>query len=271
MLNMSSQNSSQNPNDGVGSLYNQVNQWSIGASFAFWTSLVVSMLSLVLEKHQLNQAFNNLATTICILSSAIYGLISYHIRLNLFPQAEQVRRKLLLSDSFGVALLPEKTVNYYNNPCPSSVARLGLNAMESAFFTSTICSSMYKRAMLKSGLCVITLVLACLNRDTPLSVISWVFQGVMSVYVIGRFKHIGFLLKESKEVYEQLYTVYTNKIFLYSPEGRVSLIEAFGKYEAAKAYAGICLNTDDYDRLNPSLTVQWEHIVTTLELSPAVE
>src|SRR6266545_93908 len=70
-----------------------------------------------------------------ILIVVMYFIVRYSSVLFFLPNAEKMRRKQLISNSFAIPLTHEKTEEYYNNPYSPSVKRLGANVLENSLFS----------------------------------------------------------------------------------------------------------------------------------------
>ncbi|MBD1892919.1 hypothetical protein [Coleofasciculus sp. FACHB-SPT9] len=69
-----------------------------------------------------------------------------------------------------------------------------------------------------------------------------------------------------EQVYEELYSHFLHKLGQDSFPSAANVLDAFVNYEAAKSSAGILLSTNDFNKLNPFLSKQWEEICNKLDI-----
>ncbi|MDD5760225.1 MAG: hypothetical protein PHI06_14225 [Desulfobulbaceae bacterium] len=106
----------------------------------FW---VVAFLSLCMPySATVGEGFHNSLKGVFIVFVLVYFAISQLSRFWLVPLAEEMRRKQILSDSFGTPLSHDKTSLYYNNDYSPSVCRLGANTMENTLFSKEVAARM---------------------------------------------------------------------------------------------------------------------------------
>ena len=187
-------------------------------------------------------------------------------RLYLFPKAENMRRKQLLSDAFGTPLSHNRTNLYYNNQCPPSVQRVGANTMENALFSKEIAGAMLIRRRIIVGGYIVVWLLAFSLRLNNLTVIMWMTQIVFSGHIVAKWLNLEVLHARHERVYETLHHYFLHQISQDSERAIASVLDAFVWYEAAKSSAGVMLSTKIFQKLNPSLTQKWNRIREELKI-----
>lgn len=199
-----------------------------------------------------------------------YFSISQISSLYLVPRAELMRRKQLLSDSFGIPLSQDYTSLYYNNSFSPSVQRLGANTMENALFSKEIVS----RMLVRKRFIIVGYLLAWFSafslRHNNLELLTWITQLVFSGEIIVEWLKLEILRFRHERTYEELYSHFLNKLGQDSPSAIANVLNAFVSYEAAKSNAGILLSTDDFQKLNPSLSDRWKSTCKKLDMQAQI-
>ncbi|MEH2223151.1 hypothetical protein [Nostoc sp.] len=195
-----------------------------------------------------------------------YFSISQVSSLYLVPRAELMRRKNLLSDSFGVPLSHEHTSLYYNNSFSPSVQRLGANTMENALFSKEIASKMLGRKRVIILGYLLGWFFAFSLRYDNLQLLMWITQLVFSAEIISEWLKLEILRFRHERTYEELYYHFLHKIGQDSSRAIANVLNALVNYEAAKSNAGILLSTKDFQELNPILSNRWKKICQELDI-----
>ena len=201
-----------------------------------------------------------------ILSVIIHSVLVHFNGFYLIPRAENLRRRQLLSDAFGVPLTPEKTQLYYNNEISPSMLKLGVNVMENSFFTKHVCGEMAKNERIKILIYTVLWLIAILNRNTDLGLLLTLTQVLFSSEVIIHWLKTELLRFRNETTYDKLYALLLNKDASEDQNMTAGILDSFAFYEASKASASIKQSTKIFNRLNPGLTKQWEKIRVQLQL-----
>jgi hypothetical protein len=109
-------------------------------------------------------------------------------------------------------------------------------------------------------------IVALLNRNTDLALGAAMAQAVFSEQIVSRWIRLEWLRMRFERIYDGLYRLVQTTTNFNKDEIRVRVIEAFGDYETGKGYGGITLSAKIFERLNPSLSVEWAEIRKTLNL-----
>ena len=203
---------------------------------------------------------------IFLVSVLTFFSISQVSSLYLVPRAEIMRRKQLFSDSFGLPFSEDHTSLYYNNLFSPSVQRLGANTMENALFSKEIAARMLgRKRIIIMGYIIVWLVIFSI-RHNNLEILTWITQLVFSGEILTEWLKLEILRFSSEQTYKELYSHFLHKLGQDSPSSKANVLNAFVTYEAAKSTAGILLSTNDFKRLNPTLSKQWEQICKELDM-----
>ncbi|MAP34710.1 MAG: hypothetical protein CME75_02740 [Halomonas sp.] len=224
----------------------------------FWVNALLSLT--ILLSLDIPALWQQLLPILFILTVLIQFVASQVNRFYLIPRAEQLRRKQMLSDSFGAPLSHDKTALYYNNGYAPSIKRLGANTMENAFFSSEVAGKMLinKRALVL--LYIACWILVFSFRDTDLDIMMWITQIVFSGEIIAQWFSLEALRSRQERTYERLHTYFLHKIGSDSAKEIATILDAFVAYETAKSSSSCLLSSKLFHKLNPSLTKKWEQI-----------
>lgn len=212
-------------------------------------------------------------TLLTILQPVFIVLVLIHFslsqisKLHLFPKAENMRRKQFLSDSFGSPLTHDRTSLYYNNEWPPSIQRLGANTMENALFSKEIAEAMLRRRRIIIGGYIVVWLLAFSLRVNNLTVIIWITQLIFSGRIVAQWLNLEVLHARYEQVYDRLHHHFLHEIGQDSERAIASVLDVFVWCETAKSSAGIMLSTKVFQRLNPSLTEEWNRIREELKIN----
>lgn len=196
----------------------------------------------------------------------IYFSSSQISSLYLIPRAELMRRKQLLSNSFGIPFSQDHTSLYYNNSFSPSVQRLGASTMENALFSKEIVSRMLVRKRVVIFGYLLTWLFAVALRHNNLELLTWITQLIFSGEILAEWLKLEILRLRHDRIYDELYSHFFYKLGKDSPAAIANLLNAFVSYEAAKSNAGILLSTKDFQKLNPILSDKWKSICQELDM-----
>lgn len=245
--------------DGLEPYYKPVGELDDWISRTFWLSAVLSVV--VLFEDQIPWTALRGAPELLFLLAVLTQLIfSLYLRFYIFPKAELKRRRQLVSDSLGVALIPEKTQMYYNNELAPSMARLGANVLENSFFAKAISNRMVNRERVITFSYFLIWILAVSWRRTDLGLVVIITQTLFSSEVIEKWLRLEFLCQKNENYYDQLYDTFLHKVDFNSPSVIASIIDTFASYEVTKGMAGVRLSESIFTSMNPKLSVEWDDI-----------
>ncbi|MBL1176812.1 hypothetical protein [Pantanalinema sp. GBBB05] len=231
----------------------------------FWLNTVLSFI-MPYSASILGKEWSGMLQSIFLVLVLVYFSISQISSLYLVPRAELMRRKQLLSDSFGIPLSQEHTSLYYNNSFSPSVQRLGANTMENALFSKEIALRMLVRKRFIIVGYLLGWLLAFSLRHNNLELLTWITQLVFSGEIIAEWLKLEILRFRHERTYDELYSHFLHKLGQDSPRAIANVLNAFVSYEAAKSNAGILLSIDDFQKLNPILSERWKSICQKLDM-----
>lgn len=225
----------------------------------FWVSVILS-LAVFYENRITLLGWHEWSSVLFIVVVAVHLLLSLFLEFYLMPQADGKRRKQLLSNSFNIPLVPEKTQGYYNNPLAPSIARLGANLLENLLFTKSISSRMASKERIKVLIYFVIWIFALSWRSTELGLAVIITQTLFSSEILALWIRIELLRHQSEILYNELYNSFLHKINFENPDGVAAAIDSLVAYETAKAMTRVRLSSSIFNELNPTLSVEWNKI-----------
>jgi hypothetical protein len=231
----------------------------------FWLITLISLFLLHPSSIIGNRLFNIIQTSF-LTFTLIHFSLSQISRFYLIPKAEKMRRKQLLSDSFGSRLSHERTSLYYNNKYTPSVKRLGANTMENAFFTQEITAEMLITKRWITCIYLIVWVILFTLRHDNLELLTKMTQIIFSGEILASWIKLEVLHFRAEKTYDQLHDHFLHDISDDNPKAIANVLDAFVAYESAKSSAGILLSQKIFCCLNPTLSSKWMQIRSDLNM-----
>lgn len=243
--------------DDVSKYYDISNKADTLSTWLFWLNIVLSVGVLLFNSH--NTVVKILMVIIIILSFTC-PIISVIDDCFWWFKAESVRRKSCIKEAFNVDTINENVEMYYNNDLQPSFNKYVMNSFENTFFSKNIAEKMLVGSAVKSLISLIIFILFCIvvkNDDIVLIVAQTVFS---ANYLCGTMS-----LCVYKSRLEALYNDYYNNIVSVGANThnqKVLLLADIVEYESIKAYYKIRLSTKAFNKLNSSLSTEWESIAS---------
>lgn len=240
----------------------------------FW---IIALLSLATLEHArlpisvsryLQLDYVNVAFVLSTITYFLLSLFSTHV---LLWNAERARRKQFLTDALGVPLTQDRTIEYYNNTLIPSIARIGANTMENAFFSKSIAERMLVRVRIVTGAYILVWLALMVSRGTSLQWIIVVSHVVFSGQLIARWLTLEALRVRHQSTYEQLHDYFRHKVGAENNTGVATIIDSFAGYESTKAATGVLLSSKVFGELNEKLSADWTKVREDLEISEDIE
>lgn len=245
--------------------YKPLSRASALSDGAFIVTAILSITALQVDKTVYPKLYDavQIAFVVGVVTVFVMGLA---IRLYWGPRAEDKRRQDLLSNSFSVALIHDQSTGYYNNDETNPFKRLGAALLENSLFSKTIALEMLKWERARTAIYVVIWIVAALNRTTDLGLAAAMAQAVFSEQLISKWIRLEWLRMRFERVYESLFALFQTTTNFNRENVRAHVIEIFGNYETGKAYGGVNLSSKIFNRLNPSVSEEWERIRSALKL-----
>lgn len=250
--------------DEVSRYYDPAVKIELTGKYLFALIAIISLLMPYANK--LDASAQNYLQAVFISIVAVYFTLAQIPRFYLVPRAERMRRKQLLSNSFGTALSLDMTSLYYNNAYSPSLIRLGANVMENSFFSKEVSGKMLIKSRFVTGAYAIAWLIAITLKHNNLEVLISITQLVFSAEIIAQWMNLEFLHFRYERIFEQLHAHFLHEIGEESHRAVATIIDAFVEYEAAKSSAGLLLSSKIFFKLNPMLTARWDQIRKDLKI-----
>ena len=186
------------------------------------------------------------------------------LRLYLTPRAEDKRRQDFFSSACNVSLIHQQTDGYYNNDFKDPIKRMAAQMLENSLFTKEITLRMARHERVKAAVYLLVWLTLLHYRRTDLGWIVAASQAIFSEQIISKWLRIEWLRIRSEKTFEDVF-----KLFQTRPavaQFNAHALDAVSMYESSKATAAITLSSKIFDKLNPSLSVEWDKIKTTLKM-----
>jgi len=239
-----------------------VEMWAGGL---FYVVAALSFAALALDRQEYPRTYDSLHI-LFIVGVIFHFIVGIFIRLYLTPRAEDKRRQELISNSFGASLLHERTIGYYNNKQKLPFLRLGASVLENSFFSKSISLEMAKNMRFKMMTYSIIWIFVALNRSSDLSLIAAAAQVLFSEELFAGWIRTEWSRTRFEGIYDELYQLMHNRRGNLERKIRANILYIVLKYEAGKAYGGVNLSTGIFEKMNSSLTEEWNRISLTLNL-----
>lgn len=201
-----------------------------------------------------------------IVVAIVYFIISQTSRFYLIPKAEKMRRRQMLSNSFGAPISHDNTSLYYNNQYEPSIQRLGANTFENSLFSKEIASKMLFGKRLITGIYFLAWLIAFTLSQKNIEVLICITQLFFSGEILAQWINLEVLRFRHESTYDQLHNHYYHRIGDDSNYSLATILDAFVSYESAKSSAGLLLSSKTFNNLNPSLTDKWNQIRKELKM-----
>lgn len=186
------------------------------------------------------------------------------LRLYLTPRAEDKRRQDFFSSACNVSLIHQQTDGYYNNDFKDPIKRMAAQALENSLFTKEITLRMARNERARAAIYLFIWLVLLHYRRTDLGWIVAASQAIFSEEIISKWLRVEWLRIRSEKTFEDIF-----KLFQTRPtvtQFNAHTLDSVSMYESSKATAAITLSSKIFDKLNPSLSAEWEAIKTTLKI-----
>jgi hypothetical protein len=233
--------------------YSNAETWERVLTALMWAAAVTCILSVTFApadgslSHALRAAFVWLVV--------LNFVLSLYARLWIFGLADENRRNLLISDSVGSPLTPEKAFGYYNNSERPSLTRLLFNLAENSFFSQELVT---KEIKAQAPLTIILLVaFALLWRHGTIHVFeAAAIALVFTDQILGRTIRMFWMRSQ----YRRCYSACINELLGGPTDATAGLARAMAllcAYEQTKARGVVRPRDRTFKRHNASLTAEW--------------
>lgn len=210
-------------------------------------------------------SFNDskLVVYLLILSNVIYVVLSFYVDLILKNDAENERRKTMISNAFDVNITSNKTKNYYNNKLAPSIKKLGVDSFESTLFTRENLCYMIKINGIKMLFIVIMWIIIIFNIGEENTLLTLV-QGMFSAEILLNYFKMVYYYARVKKIYDGFYILFVTKKYNQDKDLPI-LIDYVIEYESVKSYCHIMLSSNFFNKTNNILSEKWNEIQNNIK------
>lgn len=243
--------------------YSPIGLFKSLSGILFWINVLLSISILFLVNFEL---LKSVVIILFIVCTALYFIVENSLSILIIPNVEEKRRIHLLSNSLGINLDIENTNLYYNNKLSPSIIRLGANILENTLFANRVTSEMAKKDRIVVAMYFIIWLICITIRITNLEFISIVSQTLFASTIIPSYVRLEILRMQNKKIHDELYRIYLIRDETSESKLIPLILDAFVKYESAKAYSGVKQSSGVFHKLNDSVTKEWNEIRKNLNL-----
>lgn len=245
------------------SYYNSVETADKASDRLFYGGALLSLAALFVDRDKYPEAYDAVLIAFGIFVLALF-VIGLALRLYLIPRAEDKRRQDFFTNACGINLTHQKTDGYYNNDFTDPIKRMAAQVLENSHFSKTIVLRMVKVERAKISIYAILWLVCLLYRRNDLGVVLVASQAVFSEQVLAKWIRLEWLRMRFERTFDDVY-----KLFQSQPpveQFNAMALTSFSMYETAKANAAVTLSSKLFDKLNPSLSKEWEKIKVALKI-----
>jgi hypothetical protein len=226
----------------------------------FYLTAATSIITLLVDSTAQPTFYDVVQTTFVLLIVAVF-ILGLAIRLYFFPRAHEKRYQDFLSHVFEVPLSHEQTTGYYNSSISGDYNRIAAQLLENSLYSKDTALAMARAERTKIAIYVIIWLLVALNRASGLAAVVVVVQIIFSEQLLSRWFRLEWLRREFERTYDELFRLLQNRAKL-----KVVVLEILGRYEFAKATAGITLSSRIFKKRSAATDAEWARIKKLLEL-----
>jgi|LSQX01.1.fsa_nt_gb hypothetical protein len=183
-------------------------------------------------------------------------------------KGEEIRRNILMDDSFGTRYFQLPAEGYYDNEgTESGVRKLLANIHQSAFYTSAISREMLRprRIITVIWLLSAVLMLALGRNDSPVSLGA--LKLLLSYVIVGQYLALKHVHTESEKVCKDATSAWIYREEAGENDNFLSLaLRTVMLYETAIAESRVLLDTRIKNRLNRRLETSWHDLRTRYKM-----
>ena len=221
----------------------------------FWAILIISIINIF-------YVFEPIIYLLIILN-IIYVILTFYDDIIVKNNAESERRKTLISDAFCINLTSKKTNGYYNNNFPPSVKKLGIDSFESILYTKKNLSMMLFTEGIKT-LVMFVVWFIIITKFNDKELLLNLTQTFFSLEILFKFIKLIYYYINVSKLYDQFYQLFITKKY-DEKKDQALILEYVMDYECLKTYCHILLSDKNFNKINNTLSREWENIKNDIE------
>lgn len=229
----------------------------------FYVGALLSFATLLIDKADYPKHYEWTLAAFVVVTVALFaiGLCS---RLYWIPRAEGKRRQDFFTSACSVGLTHQPSDGYYNNGYTESIDRMAAQVFENSHFSKAIALKMTHFERAKVSLYALVWILCLINRETDLGWAVAATQAIFSEQVLSKAIRLEWLRIQFEKTYEEMYRLFQGRP--KAAEFSAMMLDTLASYETAKANAGVVLSSRIFERLNPSLSPEWDQVKAALRM-----
>lgn len=229
----------------------------------FYLNALLSFCTLLIEQ----KIYPNLYDVVLLLFSiSVVAMFTLGIMLRLYlkPRAEDKRRQDFFSSACNVSLIHQQTDGYYNNDFKDPIKRMAAQVLENSLFSKEIALRMARRERVKVAVYALIWIVFLHNSCTEIGWIVAASQAIFSEQILSKLFRLEWLRIRFEKTFDDVFRLFQTKPSV--AQFNAHALEALSMYETAKANAGITLSSTIFDKLNPTLSMEWDRVKETLKI-----
>ena len=221
-----------------------------GLSLLFGIILIFSILNIFYDMEWI--------IYLLIFLNLIYVIISFFDDIVVKNRAESERRKTLISNAFSINLTSNKTEGYYNNDLIPSIKKLGVDSFESMLYTKKNLSMMLLQEGLKTLIIFIVWIII-ITKFNNKELLYNLTQTFFSIEILFKFIKTIYYYYMVSSLYDKFYNLFITRKY-NEKEDQALVLNYVMDYECLKVYCHILLSNKNFNKINDSLSKEWENI-----------
>lgn len=245
--------------DDVSKLYRPSKKLEKARFSLFCADIVMSLVALVITSG------SRYITAVLVVIAFLYMAFTILDDGVLWYTAENARRKNNIQEAFHITLSRFETDGYYNNSISEPNLVYAVNTFESCFFTKELSERMLWKAYVKILASIAVVFIACvvINDNDVLLIIA---QAAFSAFVIEDAISLILFVQRIRKLYDLAYHEFIT-VGISKTEQKVWLRYFCVEYESIKAHYKIRLDENLFDKLNGTLSEEWNKIQEEIKIS----
>ena len=253
-----------------------VEKWRSAASVAFYAGVILSLLIAAKEYDIFNQLkisyptlmrfVDKTISVLTVVTLIAYPVLDTYIEFWVAPSAEEKRKADFLDNTFGTHLLVANSVGYYTNDTLSpGLYKAAVNQFENAFFTHRVTEAMTTRKLIPLVLVLLVVIVMAVFGwgEQPLAIPM--LQLLFSSAIAIDFIKYWLLRNRTKNIYEGWCSLFRTSTINQNPTSQTpEILRYWLMYETTLSRLQIGLDSKTFDKLNPSLSSEWQVIKSNL-------
>ena len=237
--------------------YGPLERAEIFGNLLFYSSALLSFAIVLLNKTVCPLAYN-IIQSLFVVVVIFYCLVSMVIRLHLMPRAQENRLKDFFSHAYSIPLTDEQTDGYFNNNETTPIRRIAAQTLENSFYSKDTILQMAKIERIKVIVYGTLWLIAILNRNTDLALVSIGAQIIFSEQLVSRWLHVEWLRTRFESTYNELFKLF--KSVSKKRNFEVLALEITTRYEITKSCGRITLSKRIFERRSERNDKKWEKV-----------